>query len=487
MIKNHRYHFKFLLVILFFLILSACGGGGITPPVDDEIPPVSTSKIYNQSTGVGYDTIQKAIDAAIDGQTIIVNPGTYHENIQLKGRRITVQSSRPNNPSVVATTIIDGGKKGSVVTITGGDSSTLKGFTIRNGDAQHGGGIYILSSNPTITGNTIIKNEAIHMSYDPSGPGWTPTGGGGGIYIESSSHPVITNNIITENESGFLGGGIACMKSTPTITGNTITKNKVSLFGGGGIIVWECTGTFLIQDNIISENKGAGAGVRVYDSSPTIKGNTITDNKGNGIYLSDSSSTVSGNTITGNKENHSGAGISISGGSPTITGNTISNNSSESEGGGISISRGSPTITGNTISNNSAASGGGGIYISHSSPTIRDNTISGNRTDGEGATLLDISGGGVFVDYGSTLTFTGNTVSNNIAKGWGGGLYITSSGNLLPANARPAGWGTGRESIPEGYPLAPAEGVTVTIAGNKFQGNRHGTPSGYTKGAHVMF
>ena len=137
MIKNHRCYFKFLLVILFFLFLSACGGGGITPPVDDEIP-VSTSKIYNQSTGVGYDTIQKAIDAAIDGQTIIVNPGTYHENIQLKGRRITLQSSRPNNPSVVAHHH-RWGQKNSVVTITGGDSSTLKGFTIRNGKGHDGG------------------------------------------------------------------------------------------------------------------------------------------------------------------------------------------------------------------------------------------------------------------------------------------------------------------------------------------------------------
>jgi len=323
MIKNHRYHFKFLLVILFFLILSACGGGGITPPVDDEIPPVSTSKIYNQSTGVGYDTIQKAIDAAIDGQTIIVNPGTYHENIQLKGRRITVQSSRPNNPSVVATTIIDGGKKGSVVTITGGDSSTLKGFTIRNGDAHYdGGGIYILSSNPTITGNTITKNKADRIG------GEAIAGKGGGIYIGSSSHPVITNNIITENISNFGGGGIYCKDSTPTITGNTITKNDNSNRGGGGIFVWECKGTFLIQDNIISENKGNKALYVIY-SSPTIKGNTITDNKGAGIYLSDSSSTVSGNTITGNKidDYHSGAGIFISGGSPTITGNTISNNS----------------------------------------------------------------------------------------------------------------------------------------------------------------
>ena len=182
------------------------------------------------------------------------------------------------------------------------------------------------------------------MEYTPNGPGWTPMGGGGGIYIESSSHPVITNNIITENESGFLGGGIACMKSTPTITGNTITKNKVSLFGGAGIIVWECTGTFLIQDNIISENKGHEA-LYVLRSSPTIKGNTITDNKCTGICLSDSSSTVSGNTITGNKENYSdGAGIYITDSSPTITGNTISNNSSAYNGGGISISGGPPLL-----------------------------------------------------------------------------------------------------------------------------------------------
>jgi hypothetical protein len=59
--------------------------------------------------------------------------------------------------------------------------------------------------------------------------------------------------------------------------------------------------------------------------------------------------------------------------------------------------------------------------------------------------------------------------------------------NLLPDDFRPAGWGTGRQNIPTGATLDPAEGEEYTIAGNEFLGNEHGTSLDYTEGAHVYF
>jgi parallel beta-helix repeat protein len=335
------------------LFLTACGG----------ITPVTTSNVHNQDTGVGYDTIQEAIDAATDGQTIIVNPSTYHENIIFSGQSITVQSSSPSNPAVVAATILDGGGSGSVVSFTEGDTSTLTGFTIRNGYAtlgdRHGGGIVIAGSSPTIKGNIITGNTAKN---------------GGGIYMDLNSFPVIENNFITQNTADANGGGIGIS----------------------------------------------------YSSSPTIKNNSITNNTEGGINI---------------------------------------------------YSNCSPNIIGNTISGNT---GDGGIMMgTNCSPIIKNNTITGN--------VSDYRGGGIDIYSGCFPTVMDNIIQDNKALDRGGGIYVSSDSGLYPSNIRPDGWGTGRENIPTGDPLTPAEGEVYVIAGNQFLGNEQDDPLKYGKGAHVYF
>jgi len=128
-------------------------------------------------------TIQAAINAANNGDTVLVAPGTYVENINFGGKAITVASS--GGPSV---TTIDGGAQGSVVTFSTGEglTSILNGFTVRNGfqNGFSGGGIYIASASPTITGNIITGNHAAV---------------GCGIYVYGGS-PLIQNNVITAND-----------------------------------------------------------------------------------------------------------------------------------------------------------------------------------------------------------------------------------------------------------------------------------------------
>lgn len=246
--------------LLFLSFFSGCSGGvtkptpipiGPSPEVTAIIPtPTPTPPVHNITQDKYYATIQAAIDDAKNGDTIVVSPGTYYENIDFKGKNIIVQSSNPNNPQVVASTIIDGSKKGSVVTFQSGEGveTTITGFTIQNGTGTRdlwwiglsigavtvscGGGIYIRDSSPCISFNVIRNNEATS---------------GGGIYITGISSPFIGVNTIEENRSQAEGGGIAVWgNASPAIDGNIIRNNQATanlpvyqfhLGRGGGIYI----------------------------------------------------------------------------------------------------------------------------------------------------------------------------------------------------------------------------------------------------------
>src|SRR5438552_10823706 len=108
-----------------------------------------------------YTAIQKAIDNGKNGDVILVSPGVYNENINFKGKAITVSSTNAADPNVVKNTIIHGVGKSSVVTFATHESSNsiLAGFTITGGygtlntdfgtNVYWGGGIYCNIASPT--------------------------------------------------------------------------------------------------------------------------------------------------------------------------------------------------------------------------------------------------------------------------------------------------------------------------------------------------
>jgi hypothetical protein len=91
-----------------------------------------------------YPTIQAGINASVDGDTVLVSPGTYVENIDFRGKAITVKSELG-----AVSTIIDGNQVASTVMFESGEDedSILEGFTVTNG---LGGGSY-----PNYTGGGI--------------------------------------------------------------------------------------------------------------------------------------------------------------------------------------------------------------------------------------------------------------------------------------------------------------------------------------------
>jgi parallel beta-helix repeat protein len=266
-----------------------------------------------------YPTIQDAIDAASDGDTVVVRAGTYYENLRFCGKTITVRSA-----SGPESTIIDGGDLGRVVIFDEGedDSSVIEGFTIQHGCADRGGGVYCDASSPTISNNRIIENHAT-ASADANGDG-------GGIYCGDGSHARIVSNTIVDNTAQGSGGGICFVFSSPTIDRNLIMDNIGALggggaqgggiagyggsvaaisnnliihnsavmlgpgdfdVGGGGISLDNCGSDIVVVNNTLDRNTtvyGYGGGIFCdYDASPTIKNNIITNSlDGEGIWAS---------------------------------------------------------------------------------------------------------------------------------------------------------------------------------------------------------
>ena len=160
-----------------------------------------------------YLTIQEAINSSFDGDTVEVHHGTYIENINFNGHSIILTSLflPSGDSSAISATIIDGNFLGSTVSFENGEDSTamISGFTIQNGLAASGGGIYCSNSNPTISNNIIVMNSAFE---------------GGGVSC-NGANPTITNNTITGNSADSLGGGIFCGNGSNPVITNTIMWN----------------------------------------------------------------------------------------------------------------------------------------------------------------------------------------------------------------------------------------------------------------------
>jgi hypothetical protein len=123
-----------LLAILSTVISVSVSASAATWYVDGSV----SSSGDGTSRATALKTIQKGIDKAHEGDTVTVAQGVYLENIHFDGKNITLTSTDPFHPDVVANTIIDGNQSGSVVTFsrTEGESCVLSGFTICNGQSK---------------------------------------------------------------------------------------------------------------------------------------------------------------------------------------------------------------------------------------------------------------------------------------------------------------------------------------------------------------
>jgi hypothetical protein len=184
--------------ILFLL----CVGLGIFQP---ESAMAQTITVKQDGTG-DFTVIQDAVDVAINGDTVLVFPGIYFENVDMTGKGIVLASTWifSNNDSLISQTVIDGNQQGSCIrSLSGSNLAEIIGITLQQGRGY---------KDP----QTIFPN-----AY----------GSGGGIYFEHSKAKII--NCIVMNNFGFTGGGIQSIFSDLELIGNKIFNNWAARNGGG--------------------------------------------------------------------------------------------------------------------------------------------------------------------------------------------------------------------------------------------------------------
>ncbi|MHC4086950.1 MAG: choice-of-anchor Q domain-containing protein, partial [Planctomycetota bacterium] len=263
--------------------------------VDDDAPddpgpgdPIVSDPLEDGTQAHPFDVIQEAIDAAYDGDTIIVIDGTYtgtgNRDIDFNGKPITLRSENGPQTCIIDCQTYDYPyHRGFYFHNAESEYAVLEGFTILNGMNGSGGGIYCADgASPTIR-NNIIEGNRVSFGGD----------GGGGIACKRGASPVIVGNVIRNNycEPGGGGGGIHCYEAgSPLICYNVITGNHAS--GGGGIEIAYGTNAVTIVGNLIVAN----------------------DAKDNGAIQSWATNcdlTISNNTIVGNVAEFTSGGIDI--------------------------------------------------------------------------------------------------------------------------------------------------------------------------------
>jgi hypothetical protein len=424
-------------------------------------------------------TIQAGINAAGNGDLVLVAPGTYYENIRFMGKAITVASHFINSGDTndINNTIIDGSSQAThpdsaavVMFIHGEDTSSIVyGFTLTGGmgfyyaaiEAKAGGGVACLNSGAKIQHNKIVNN-VVNDEY---------IAGGGGIAAFSNTNEnwvviennTINNNQVESNNITSFGGGISCSTSG-RISNNKITHNH-SLCTGFEGLAWsggiDCK-TFSTQDTVyiinneiahnITEAKNcSGSGICLNSSSAHIIKNVIHENLsegtycyGSAIYLEDMDGDIyiEDNSIQGNVNQGETVGLATviiwSYVNPDafvqIKNNLISGNLAYGDNAYATAIWLKYTwmldieINGNIITDHHGLNGSGLYAMNAYNYRLVNNLFSGNSSTAYGGAIwASLYETGNNPNGSIHPLYANNTFVNNYAGEWGGAIYFAST------------------------------------------------------------
>jgi hypothetical protein len=171
--------------------------------------PDPNGPVFNMMTGQRFSSIQAAINDAQSGQTILLSPGEYKENITLPPKELTIRSANAQDSAIVSLTTISGDSRYAVVTLSPGSTIKLLGLTICDGAT----GISCSEAQLQVNHCVVTANQ------------------GCGIKVSNESHLEMSHCIVADNAEAGLRSllkvvGREILYSYVDITNCTIVQNQ---------------------------------------------------------------------------------------------------------------------------------------------------------------------------------------------------------------------------------------------------------------------
>ncbi len=392
-----------------------------------------------------YSTIQSAVNAGSSGDTIRVKPGTYVENVDTKGKDLTIEATGSSTD-----TAIDGKNGDHSITVNSGETVSLSGFTLTGGAA----GLEVRSS-------TVEASDIVVEGVSGEAPG-------GGFLVAAGANLTIEDCAVDgiEIQNNQYGGGFFIEDSSADISDCTVTNNTA--YQGGGFYIWDSTVT--LTDVAVEGNEAEwkGGGLRIREASTVTAKRLSADSNtsgdlGGGINSEDSDITCTGCQVRWNEAGGSGGGMSLSGSKTNSgvkfngTATVINGNTTDQAAGAIYSTGTNLILYGSMLNNRSTASTttrGQAVYFSKGDLTLKQITVSNHSSDEGGAvwvggesgetlvidqaTFSDNStttgdGGAVF--SGADTQVSSSTFENNESASAGGALFIDDADLTVDGSA----------------------------------------------------
>jgi Right handed beta helix region len=355
----------------------------------------ATAATFTVSAG---GSISNALSSASSGDSVLVEEGSYMENVTLKGGVALLGGydgsfAAANRNPIAHPTVIDGGGVGpTVVSGPSASSSTLvDGFVITGGSGDGGAGIVVNGGAPVFSNNDIRDNR---------------DGVAGGAHVHSGSTAMFLGNKFRNNRSAGSGGGMRVENSAATLIGNSFQANVAPNAGGG---------LYLFQSD-------------VQCSSNTFRSCRAGEG-GGGLYLQrvGVGARIVDTEFLYCEATDMGGGAHAKNGTDATLERASFRYCRATNGGAVAITSGADlTLTDCAIENCTADNAGGGVWALASTLVFLGQDVADAPSSRIEDCTAGVAGGGAAAD--SCLGTIDNVrVSNCSSTEWGGGLYILHS------------------------------------------------------------